>query len=1232
MLGAMCAAPDHRVSRSAAGGAAGETGSTYRSAVGAYLMAHGLAGRQPGLFPDAGLGYPIAIAVEADEAVDDLVCDLSEGGRLLFQAKRRFGLDDKLRSAVAQWVEITKTGQLRTGDLLVVIGSDLTGRALALRAALDRARQRIAQTSNRAEASALRWLNELVGPDLDDEQRRDLISRARIVHAPVDDVHSSLLREAASLLETTVVDPGGGRRAVDALDADVRRQAGRRYGSDLDNWLDILRTAEVPLMVDSSATPAARRLRVSAVVSEYLAQHARRLDRLDLPATLDDVPPLDVEDLLRDYQVQIEGVARETTPRRGAESLERLLVRWGRLCIQGLPGAGKSTVLNQIGAIWAAAPGALPTPVKISLRALADATERVPGELSVHEMVARCAEFVPGATDRELLASELVSRLKNGTAGLLMDGLDECGAQRSVVVRHVERFLETSAQECPVVLTSRASTANIALRLDLPVVTLLEPPNLDANITALIEHVARARGVDDEAWVRERRDWVRRSKNEDRLLWSVPLLATLATILVCSPKLTKLPRNRAEILRGAIETSLSDWEATKHRPERRWSTGLTTGHLFFAFKVIGNCLIDDVTSAVDVAARLSRELESRWRMSGYEAVQVARDGIRFWDELAGVYVLNDGGDVLTSRTRLFAELADALWVDDLDDAQKHQWLERRSADPAALESVSLACYFAPSFVDWLVDLAKSRRSWWLLHRILDIVQSDVTSVSTRSAETLVDLLVEAITLCPSSLDRHEQALTGVARIALRHRDDTSWGWTVALCRVRMPEELRHRRDDIIAACVSADERALARALAAVSDAATDGHAWSSDTTRAIEDALLLDVPELPDDDSLAETSRRSFRLKNFPTLRTGHAELAASAAPHLKPLSEDVATALSRISELAPSGVGAVIRGALQRAGFGRLVKPWDLRHQFDLEGFAQRMDGEWAALTEALSAMDDSIGLNDLSLVERWRMPEYTAAIEILDIASLANGDLASALADVRLLTRAAKLMLASRGFDIARVAAHARAALEQIAESRRDVSLMACIPSAPGRERAPVLTGLATQDQAFAIDLVFGGSAYLALIGAKLIDEAKSTATLALYPGDLSTIRTDRKYLAALLYLNLQPERAYEISESWLRGNDSTLRQAGCDTVVRTALRIHRSPPDHPDSIAALLADPDWSIQATTARRLKDAGVQFTPPDPQSAKYWACSDCEFRNTPGELDCRNCPTGSRPHEVKADS
>ena len=129
----------------------------------------------------------------------------------------------------------------------------------------------------------------------------------------------------------------------------------------------------------------------------------------------------------------------------------------------------------------------------------------------------------------------LVSRLENGTAGLLMDGLDECGAQRSSVVRHLERLLETSARECPVVLTSRASSANIALRLDVPIVTLLEPPKLDANITKLIEHVARARGIDDEAWVQERRDWIQRSRNEDRVLWSVPLLATLATILVCSP-------------------------------------------------------------------------------------------------------------------------------------------------------------------------------------------------------------------------------------------------------------------------------------------------------------------------------------------------------------------------------------------------------------------------------------------------------------------------------------------------------------------------------------------------------------------------------------------------------------------------------------------------------------------------------------------------------------------------
>ena len=118
----------------------------------------------------------------------------------------------------------------------------------------------------------------------------------------------------------------------------------------------------------------------------------------------------------------------------------------------------------------------------------------------------------------------------------------------------------------------------------------------------------------------------------------------------------------------------------------------------------------------------------------------------------------------------------------------------------------------------------------------------------------------------SSLDSNEQALTGLARLALRNRDDSSWSWTVALCQVRMPEDLRHRRDDVIASCGWPDERVLARAIAAVSDAATDGHGWSSDTTRAVKEALLLDIPELPDDDSFVKTSRRSFKLKNFPTL------------------------------------------------------------------------------------------------------------------------------------------------------------------------------------------------------------------------------------------------------------------------------------------------------------------------------------------------------------------------------
>ena len=785
------------VSRSAAGGAAGEAGSEYRAGVGAYLAAHGLTGTPIGLIDDATAGYPIEIAVEADEAVDDIECRLSDSSRIFIQTKRKFGLDRQLKAAISQWIEAMQLGQLAPGDLLVVVGSEVSGPALRLASALERRRRRTAQVPSRREQDVLEWFTEAVRNSLSAEQFDELIERTRIVQAPLESSASSLHRESARLLEGTVVPLGSGATAISALAVDIRRQGARRYGSTIDDWLSVLAQASVPVLNDIDGALGARRLAVLTAIENYAEKHSKTLDQIRLSRLLFDVPALRIENFFDGFDVHVELSAEDTRERDRSVKLVHVVKRWRRLCLVGLPGSGKSTALEQLAATWASEPGS-PTPIKVSLRSLAElCADRIdipsPGE------IVAAADFVDRLAGRPV-ADELLSRLAVGTAGLLLDGLDECGAELGSVIDAIEHLIASCHSECPVILTTRASAATAVERLRLPVATLAEPKNLDSNIESLIEHLGRHRmrvNVDDP-WVLQRKSWVKQSKAQDEILWKVPLLATLAAILVCDESRPTLPSNRTDVLYGAVSASIKDWEGGKKRhPERyHWTAHLTAEQLLDAFVYIGHELMDARTSEDEILGALRQHFEREWGQSRRDAQQTAVEAVRFWDELAGIYIVDSSARSISARTRLFAELGDALWATAQQDASiKSDWLKRRASQVGQGEPIKLAAQIDRKFADQLICHAVNGKNWNEIRLALSILDTNA-EVEEESLRLLIEGLNEARSLEASSSTSGDDE-TGLnfnylQRVFPRY-DDSAWGWTVALCQLRLPPALRDIR-------------------------------------------------------------------------------------------------------------------------------------------------------------------------------------------------------------------------------------------------------------------------------------------------------------------------------------------------------------------------------------------------------------------------------------------------------
>lgn len=235
------------------GGQGNEAGSLHRRGVAAYLAAHGLAGRgvEAAGFLETG-PVPVRLSFETGEAVDDIQCELSDGAVLRLQAKLECGNDRHLAATVAQWVR--QAENLRPGDMMGLATGRPKGPVRELDSALHRGRRSVPGSYSAREWAALTALRKKLPAGTPNEVADRVLQTGFVMAVAVSTPREEGFRSVANLLDGTVVASGFGSAAIAALQDAFQKQAAVGAGSNMDDWLEILKEARLPVL---SAKPGA---------------------------------------------------------------------------------------------------------------------------------------------------------------------------------------------------------------------------------------------------------------------------------------------------------------------------------------------------------------------------------------------------------------------------------------------------------------------------------------------------------------------------------------------------------------------------------------------------------------------------------------------------------------------------------------------------------------------------------------------------------------------------------------------------------------------------------------------------------------------------------------------------------------------------------------------------------------------------------------------------------------
>ncbi|MER5814094.1 MULTISPECIES: NACHT domain-containing protein [Streptomyces] len=1181
-------------------GQAGEVGSVFRCELAVHLAVHGLRGRAvSGLDVPAGV-WPVRLDFETSDPTDDIRVTFSEGRRAYVSAKRKIDRGRPLEETLTGWVGQVPT--LGPDDLLVIAGEELVGPVKNLDRALRRHRAGLRMETG-DESKALALLTDR----LPSRVRGLVLDRARVLHLAGSTGPAPHRDYLAALMDLVVTDAQG-HRAVSALADFFHRQAGEALGSSAEDWVTALTASGVTVLPDQGGPVAMRLASRRNAVDSYRTRLTAEAGRIDLSLLADDLPPLVVDDLIGGLRIDVEG-------ERTSSFLLQYLRRWRRMLLVGQPGSGKSVAVREIAAHCASHADA-PAPISVSLPRL---LKGQPGRLTLDCLVDDAvAGAVPDA-DRGPLAAYLREEIGQGRALLLCDGLDECEARAPWVAQQLEEILASLHPSCGFVVTTRTNAQGAAARLNLPRVELAPPKDLDATVDSVLVACAEARipVPDRAAFLATRRAWIKDAKKEHAHLLAVPLLAALLALVCANAPDADLPKGRAALLHRAVEQSVHRWERLRGAldPARPWAPALTTGMLLDGFVTLGRLLDGGSTP---LAGRALKSLTGvltdplRWAMSPAAAGEVAEHVLRFWDEHVAVFVVNGAGE-LTARSKVFAEIATAMWARSCMAEELRDWLRHALVHTDSDGAIALAAGLDSRTTEALLDLGQTQREATLM--VADLAARGVVTLSHGELERALDQLTDGALGALVGEPVHPR---GPGRppdffpaLWDKTRDAGPWPFVEAACLLALPSTSRSRRADLVELSGLDDTaESIAQALCVLTDARTDAAPLSGAGIDALRAVLALPLPQ---ESEMVKKGRRSWEMVGGGRLTPGLEQVALSMAEHLGELPDDAGEYVFALAGHTPGYVAERIYAALARAGFDTSRRWGNMASQ--LRDWASGVRDDRAALLSDLVSLHDpcpeSVGGDFWSLTA---LGNLLAATRYSD--SSVN-EIDRAFAHDSAAERRAWLdaMADAYGIDKAAVATQARH-LQKITtpDARLDEWLVAGTP--PLVKPSPI-PGVG-----------------------QILTDAQQTALLACLEADSSWMA----WSAANVLINLEGGRVPWDGQDlfgrdmthWPRDRAAlfhavTLMTSGDRRSSLLARAASSESADHRVAARMLISavprlDPNGSIVEALRR---DADLSVRPKDAHQATpaptHWSCNHCRIVQALDTEDCAGCDDGVRP-------
>ena len=308
-----------------------------------------------------------------------------------------------------------------------------------------------------------------------------------------------------------------------------------------------------------------------------------------------------------------------------------------------------------------------------------------------------------------------------------------------------------------------------------------------------------------------------------------------------------------------------------------------------------------------VAAMLS----SRWGLSPGEAVATAGDMLRFWDDHVGVFVFSPASGQVEARSRVFAEIGDAMWVIRQDGDTQGAWVRAALADEDRRDALILAVCLSQDVSGILAVEVLSPESDPAGALTLADAAAEGAALTAATTADLLGCLVRTAAHPPDSASADycrdlpgEQPSRGTRTGREAQFPDRAWPYVRRAAMLRLPASLRGDRRSLLAELkLTGDQLLVATALAVLTDARADSHTTLEQGEAFIVQRLL---------ESPAE--------QNDKALLPGHITAAEQAIGYLPQLGPGAPAAIFQIAGYGTLGLYRRVRARLTSPGAGSNV------------------------------------------------------------------------------------------------------------------------------------------------------------------------------------------------------------------------------------------------------------------------------------------------------------------------